>query len=243
MKSAGSQPTGCVRDPFRLTALGYLRVSKDEQDLGIDAQAATLDAFVRQHAMTQRDTFVDHSSGGLRLERRPILLEAIAALRKGEVLLVARRDRLGRDPFELCMVDRLVHKQKARVVSVAGQGCGLDDDPADLNHIVTRRLFDAFGEYERLATGLRTKNALGVLKAHGLRTGTLPFGFALDADGKHLVEAPIEQRLRTTILELAKTLHSRRAICDAINESGYTTRKGTPWRPAYIARFLRKVAG
>jgi len=42
--------------------------------------------------------FVDAgTSGRLGIEHRPVLLDAVGTLKRGDVLLVAKRDRLGRD--------------------------------------------------------------------------------------------------------------------------------------------------
>ena len=37
-----------------------------------------------------------------------MLLEAVAALRRGDVLLVGKRDRIGRDVIAVAMIERLV---------------------------------------------------------------------------------------------------------------------------------------
>jgi hypothetical protein len=52
-------------------------------------------------------------SGKLGMEKRPGLLAAVADLRRGDVLLVAKRDRLGRDPIVVAMVERLVTRKGA----------------------------------------------------------------------------------------------------------------------------------
>jgi resolvase-like protein len=57
--------------------------------------------------------------GGLAIEDRPVLLDAVAALKRGDVLLVAKRDRLGRDVIAVAMIERLVAKRGARVTSPA----------------------------------------------------------------------------------------------------------------------------
>ena len=86
------------------------------------------------------DTFINAgTSGGLAIEDRPVLLEAVAALKCGDVLLVAKRDRLGRDVIAVAMIERLVSKRGARVVSAAGEGTDSDDPSA----LLMRRLITA----------------------------------------------------------------------------------------------------
>lgn len=59
-------------------------------------------------------TFVDAgTSGSLAIEDRPVLLDAVTALKRGDVLLVAKRDRLGRDVIAVAMIERLIAKRGA----------------------------------------------------------------------------------------------------------------------------------
>src|SRR5206468_4066133 len=58
---------------------------------------------------------------------RPVLLDAVAALKRGDVLLIAKRDRLGRDVIAVAMIERLIERKGARVVSAAGEGTDSND--------------------------------------------------------------------------------------------------------------------
>jgi len=178
-------------------------------------------------------------SGALPIAGRPGLLAAVAALHKHDVLLVAKRDRLGRDVIEVALIERLIRKRGGRVVSAGGEGTD-NDDPSS---VLLRRLIDSFAEYERLLIAARTKAALDVKHAKGERTGMLPFGSQLGADGVHLEPAPVELRIAATIRALHDACHSTRQIADTLNARGMTTRRGTPWRHEYVAHHLRKVAG
>ena len=110
-------------------------------------------------------------SGGLALEKRTILLDALAALAKGDILLVAKRDRLSRgEMMTTAMIEAAVKRAGARIVSAAGEGTE-SDDPAS---VLMRRIVDAFGEYERLLIKARTCAARRAKKARGERTGQVP---------------------------------------------------------------------
>ena len=55
-------------------------------------------------------------SGGLALEKRTILLDALATLAKGDMLLVAKRDRLSRgDMMTTAMIEAAVKRAGARI--------------------------------------------------------------------------------------------------------------------------------
>lgn len=59
------------------------------------------------------------------------------------MLIVAKRDRLGRDPMVVAMIESAVKRKGARIVSAAGEGTD-SDSPTD---ILMRRMVDAFAEY------------------------------------------------------------------------------------------------
>ena len=75
------------------------------------------------------------------------MLEAVQTISEGDVLLVSKRDRIGRlDPLDMAMIEAAVRQRGARIVSAAGEGTE-DDGPSS---ILMRRMVDAFSEYERL---------------------------------------------------------------------------------------------
>ena len=115
-------------------AIGYVRVSTEQQaesGLGLEAQQSSITAAAARLGLEFSRTFVDAgTSGSLAIEDRPVLLDAVAAVRRGDVLLVAKRDRLGRDVIAVAMIERLIAKRGARVVSAAGEGTDSDDPAA-----------------------------------------------------------------------------------------------------------------
>lgn len=156
----------------------YLRVSTDDQaesGLGLAAQEASCRVWA---AGAEVETYTDAGvSGGAPPSERPALVRLLAAVRKGDVLLVAKRDRLARDPYYAIIIERAVSASGGRVVSAAGEGTD-DDSPTS---ILMRRILDAFAEHERLLIGVRTKAALGARKAQGKRvSGRSPLGWRFD---------------------------------------------------------------
>ena len=221
------------------TALAYLRVSTDQQadsGLGLDAQRASVTAAAARLGLTLRAVYVDAGISGARaFTARPVLVQAVSALRRGDVLIVAKRDRLGRDAIEVGIIERLIVKHGARILSAAGEGTD-DDDPAS---VMFRGIIDLFAQYERLIGRARTKAALAVKRARGERVGQLPFGFQLADDGVHLEPNPVEQDKLARIRALKATGRSCRKIAADLNAEGVTTRRGGLWRFEYVARALR----
>ena len=139
-----------------------------------------------------------------------MLLEAVAALKRGDVLLVAKRDRLGRDVIAVAMIERLVTKRGARVVSAAGEGTDSDDPSA----MLMRRLIDSFAEYERLIISARTRAALDAKRRRGERvSGLVPFGYTLGRDGRTLEANAEEASVIETIRILREQGHSMADGC------------------------------
>ncbi len=205
--------------------IAYLRVSTDQQALsgaGLDAQHDACRRVAGDLAGVYRDEGVSGKTG---LDKRPALLQAIAQLLKGDVLIVAKRDRLGRDPLVVAMIESAVQRKGARIVSAAGEGTD-SDSPSD---ILMRRMVDAFAEYERLIIGARTKSALQAKKQRGERVGHIPFGMQLSADGIHLEECAKEQATLRKIELLHQSGMSLRKIADELNEQGIFKRGEEKW--------------
>lgn len=130
--------------------------------LGLEAQGSAIAASAGRLGLTVAATFTDAGvSGGLPLEQRPALLAAMDALSKGDTLVVAKRDRLGRDVLNVALIERLAARKGARIVSAAGEGSE-DDGPTS---ILMRQIIDSFAQYERALIRARTKAALSAKRA------------------------------------------------------------------------------
>lgn len=216
----------------------YLRVSTAGQALsgvGLDAQEDACRKAVGTLEGIYRDEGVSGKTG---LDKRPALLDAIAALAKGDTLIVAKRDRLGRDPLVVAMIESAVKRKGARIVSAAGEGTE-GDSPTD---ILMRRMVDAFAEYERLVIGARTKAALQSKISRNERAGYIPFGSRLSVDGVHLEQDEAEQATIAKIETLRKGGMSLRAIADHLNSIGILKRGGEKWNHVNLHTICKRVA-
>jgi DNA invertase Pin-like site-specific DNA recombinase len=223
-----------------MNAFAYLRVSTDKQadsGLGLEAQQASVAACSTRLGLPIRKTFTDAgTSGALTIEDRPVLLDAVSALRRGDVLIVAKRDRLGRDVIAVALIERLVAKRGGRIVSAAGEGTE-NDDPAGM---LMRRLIDSFAEYERALIAARTRAALQAKRRKGERvSGIIPFGYDLAQDGRTLKPKAREQAMIASIRALRAAGGSLREVAEEMNKRGARTRSGRPWRFEYVRNVLR----
>lgn len=146
------------------TFVAYLRVSTDRQGksgLGLEAQQAAINAFLRPGDRLLAPPFVEVESG--RSVARPKLREAIVRARAtGAVLLVAKLDRLARNlPFLRSLVD-------------GGADVAFCDMPQVPPGAMGRFLLSQMALVAELEAGLvseRTKAALAAAKARGVKLG------------------------------------------------------------------------
>lgn len=173
-------------------------------------------------------------------ESRPGLWKAVSELKKGDVLLVYKWDRLARNVYLMEILKRAVKVKNCRIVAVTGDVMG--DTPES---IMVRQMLAAVSEYERKVTGLRTAAALRYQQAKGKRVGRYPpYGFAFSEPDENekitLIEVPEEQEA----LEIIKGLHD-----DGLSpgEIAVTMRRLMPdrarkptWRGNLITRIVNR---
>jgi DNA invertase Pin-like site-specific DNA recombinase len=225
------------------SAIVYLRVSTDRQaesGLGLAAQRASIHTTAQRLGLSVTRVFEDAgTSGSLAIEDRPVLLDAVAMLKRGDTLIVAKRDRLGRDVIAVAMIERLVSKRGARIVSAAGEGSD-SDDPAG---VLMRRIVDSFAEYERALIAARTRAALAAKRRRCERiSGLIPFGFRLGEDGRTLLAHDGEQAILCLIRDRRAAGCSLRVLSEELNRGGLRTRAGTPFGFQYVGKLARRAA-
>lgn len=213
----------------------YLRVSTDKQvdsGLGLEAQRDMCLRVVPKGS--QVIEFADEGySGALEMDKRPALLLALNNLEKDDVLMIAKRDRIGRDPIVNAMIERAVERKKAKIITASGDVRD-DNDPSS---ILMRRMVDAFAEYERLIIGARTKVALAVKKKKGERVGRIPYGYMMADGGVLLQENPDEQYNLRLMTKLKSEGESLRDIAENMNFYKRLNRDG-PWTHMSISRVI-----
>jgi DNA invertase Pin-like site-specific DNA recombinase len=220
--------------------IGYLRVStkgQGESGLGLEAQRAALEAYVRQVKGTLPMVYVEVESG--KRADRPELAKAIAhAKRSKATLCVAKLDRLSRNVEFL-----------ARVMNSGCEFAAADMPAANrfMLHVMA-----AVAEHEAKAISDRTKRALAAYKARGGKLGAeLPQCRNLTPEaqrkgaeraGKAVAKAAAEAYadLLPAMSEWRASGLTLQAIAERLNADGHTTRRGKPWNPVQVARVLER---
>lgn len=218
------------------TVIAYCRASTEDQTLSVDVQRAAIAHWCAAYGATLLAVYTDAGiSGAMPLEKRPGLLAAMGALKRGMGLVITKRDRLARDTLTAAMCERIAQKAGASIISVDGAGAGDTPEAA-----LMRSIIDAFAQYERALIKLRTKTALQRKRAKGERVGSLPYGYRLVDDRQHLVPDPAEQAVIAVVRELRAHGLTTRAIARELNRRGLANRAGGRFGHTQVIRILNK---
>lgn len=143
--------------------LGYMRISKADGSQVLDLQRDALLAC----GVEEAHLYQDQASG--RRDDRPGLAACLKALRKGDVLVAWKLDRLGRDLRHLV---NLVHELTSRGVGLrilTGQGATIDTTTAAGKLVFG--IFAALAEFERELITERTRAGLASARTRGRKGG------------------------------------------------------------------------
>ncbi|PCC66461.1 recombinase family protein [Nannocystis exedens] len=219
-------------------AVGYIRTSTSEQRLSPEAQEAALRAWAEREGAELVVIERDVASGRSRLDRRPGLTRALAALRQHRAgrLVALRRDRFARDVALAAQLGLLVRRAGAELVVVDGPPPG--DSP---EAVLMRQLVDAVAEFEAGVIRERTRAALRAKLARGEAAGgTAPYGKRI-VRGR-LVDDPAELAALARAQELRAQQMSLREVSIRLRVEGHRPR-GTAWHVSTLARLLADGAG
>ncbi len=143
--------------------IGYMRVSKSDGSQTLDLQKDALLAA----GIQSNDLYEDLASG--RRDDRPGLAACLKALRQGDILVVWKLDRLGRDLRHLV---NTVHDLVERGIGfrvLTGHGSSIDTTTAGGKLVFG--IFAALAEFERELISERTRAGLASARARGRKGG------------------------------------------------------------------------
>lgn len=195
--------------------IGYARVSKTDGSQVTDLQRDALMAAGVEPAHLYQD-----AASGKR-DDRPGLTACLKALRPGDVLLVWKLDRLGRDLRHLVNTVQDLADRGIGFKVLAGQGANIDTTTAGGKLVFG--IFAALAEFERELIRERTKAGLASARARGRQGGRR---FALTKAQVRLAQAAMGQR-ETWVSELCTELGiSRTALYRYVSPDGALRENG-----------------
>lgn len=142
--------------------IGYARCSTDKQDL-----TAQREALIGLGVDPER-VYTDHGLTG-RNRDRPGLDQALAAVREGDTLVVAKLDRLARSVPD---AREIAAQLQARGVKLALGGAVYD--PSDPMGKMFFNILATFAEFESDLIRMRTREGMAVARAKGKLRGKKP---------------------------------------------------------------------
>ncbi len=174
--------------------IGYARVSKADGSQVLDLQRDAL----MQAGVSPQHLYEDRASG--KQDDRPHLAACLKGLRQGDILVVWKLDRLGRNLRHLVnTVQDLVDRGVGFKV-LSGQGAEIDTTTASGKLVFG--IFAALAEFERELISERTRAGLASARARGRKGGRK---FALTKAQVRLAQAAMGKK-ETRIRELCEEL-------------------------------------
>ena len=212
--------------PAPVRAIGYIRVSTDEQaatGLGLAAQRSTIAAAVERRGWVLTSTLADEGRSGGTLDR-PALTEALDALDRGDadVLVVSKLDRLSRSVLGFAKIMERSKRHGWGVVAL-----DVDVDTSTPTGALVANITATVAEWERSIIAARTRDAMAVLKAQGKRLGrpvTLP------------------ESVRARIAAERAAGSTLQAIADRLTADGIPTARGGRWTHCTVRKVLESLA-
>lgn len=177
--------------------IGYARVSKADGSQSLDLQR---DALIGTGVETA-SIYEDAVSG--KTDTRPGLDACLKALRTGDVLIVWKLDRLGRDLKHLVNTVQDLSDRGIGLRVLAGQGAEIDTTTPTGKLVFG--IFASLAEFERDLIRERTLAGLAAARARGRKGGRK---FALTKAQVRLAQAAMANR-DTSVAELAAELGVR----------------------------------
>jgi len=200
-------------------AVGYVRVSTADQadsGAGLEAQRTAIMAEAERRGWELGPIFEDAASGRSLLGR-PGLGSAISLLEAGtaQSLIVAKLDRLSRSLMDFAS---LMERSKRHGWGIIALDLGVDTTSPSGELIAS--VLAVFAQYERRLIGERTRDALAVKRAEGIRLGR---------------PRAVPKVVSDQIVELRLQGKSLRRIADTLTEEQVpTVQGGRRWYPSTV---------
>lgn len=219
-----------------MKAIIYTRVSTAEQGksgLGLESQFNSITEFciAENIEVLEHYSEVETGKGADALDKRPQLAKALQhAKKEGAYLVVSKLDRLGRN---VSFISGLMESKVPFIVAQLGK----DADSFMLH------LYAALSEKERELISTRTKAALQVLKAKGVKLGNrtnLDEARLLSNETNKAKAAEFADKILPMVLSYRNAGETLPAIADKLNDMGVKTRRGGKWYASTVVNILKR---
>ena len=219
-------------------AIGYIRVSTEQQaeeGVSLAAQKAKIAAWCEVNEYELANVYVDSGISGKSVDKRQGLRDALAAVKKGGVLVVYSLSRLARSTKDTLAISEQLDKAGADLVSLSEK-----IDTTGAAGKMMFRMLAVLAEFERDVIAERTKSAMNHKKSVGDVYSPTPFGFKA-IDGK-LQQVESEALVVSEILAMRNEGTTLSAIADSLNNRGIEGKRGGKWFPSTVRYLIQRQA-
>ena len=214
-----------------MNAIGYIRVSTDEQarnGVSLDAQAASIQGWAEKAHIQLIRIFEDAGISGTGIRQRPALQEALRlSCEEKAVLVVYSLSSLSRSTKDTLQIAEKLDRAGADLVSLSEQ-----IDTTSASGKMVFRLMAVLCEFERDQISERTSAALQHRKVKGLVYSPTPFGYR--REGNRLIPVEEEQNILEQMIDLRCQGKSYQWIASYLTERKIPTKNGGKWYPATV---------
>ena len=225
---------------------------KDEED-SIPVQKSVIKEYISSRpGWVLAAEYAEEGVSAYRLgkEDRDVLRQVFADAASGKfsVLLVFKADRLSRQSFEYPLVLWQLQRLGVEVIAVADAPGGKILKMEDQMDKLVRFIEGWQAETESKNTSIRVSSAMRELTKKGCWTGGRPpYGFKLNSykGGLPLEIDPHEKSVLELMVQLYEEGMGSKRIANRLNELGFTTREGRPWKSDRVRGVLQNpiIAG
>ena len=222
-------------------AVIYARYSSHNQrEESIEGQLRKCHAFAEQNGFVVIEEYCDRAISG-KTDNRAEFQRMIKDSEKGhfQAIIMYTLDRFARNRYDSAMYKAKLRKNGVRLFYTEQS---ITDEPEG---IILESVLEGMAEYysENLSRGVRRGMHENALKCM-ITGGYMPLGYRKTADKKYEID-PATAPIVREIFDLYVNGKSQRQIVDILNEKGYRTVKGMPFRLGSISGILvnRKYIG
>lgn len=223
-----------------MRAIIYCRVSTQDQVQGgvsMDVQLAKARSWAELNGASEILSFKDEGLSGTKgADQRPGLRDALAAVQRGDALVVYSLSRLSRSTRDCLNLSEILQKKGVDLTSLSER---IDTGGASGKMIF--RLLSVLSEFERDQISDRTKAALAYKRQNGEKTGGSlpPFGYVSRAGRLYRDEQ--EQKAIALILDRHGSGESLRSIARELEAAGHRRKGGSAsWHPMAVRRIIER---
>lgn len=209
-----------------MRVIGYVRCSTNEQadsGAGLAAQRGAIAAEAARRGWQVVDVIEDAGYSAKDL-KRPGVQAALDALARGDAaaLVVAKLDRLSRSMVDFAGLMATASRSSWGVVAL-----DVNVDTTTPAGEMVANVMATFAQFERRLISQRTKDALAIKRAAGVRLGAPP-----------TVSAVVERR----VAELRAAGVTFAGVAERLAAEGHEPPRGGAWRPGTLHRVAARAA-